>query len=1072
MPRLLAARSARARLAAAAEWVTLARSRHEQIWVVAPTRRAADDFVRDLGATLSEGLFGVHRTTLGQLAQRIAAPRLARQGMARLTGIGTEALVARALYQANGLVHFAPLVGLPGFSRALARTLSELRGTGLPLSAWSPQTQGEKELVHLLSRLETGTREARFADRHRIFLEATTEIEAGPERWRGGFLFLDLSPRANDERKLLGALAQRADDWCATVPAFDQAGLDRWQEDLPAPVDFLTEPGDTTLVRARAALFSEARSKGPEDGSLTLFAANGEHRECRHIARRILAEAKNNVGFDRMAVLLRTPETHQAMLADAFERANIPAFYTQSVRRPDLAGRALLALLGCAASGLSATGFAEYLSLGQVPPLPADAPPAPKKRWVPPKDDGQLSFATLLEAPPPPPVVTPDSASLGGTLQAPRAWEQLLVDAAVIGGHERWVRRLAGLLAERRRLMESADPGHRARYQREVQHLLHLQKFALPIIERLHLLPQRATWGRWRSELELLANQAMVAAQSFLEVLAELAPMDPVGPVDLAEVILVLTPRLSFLRQEPDGSRYGKVFVGAIEDALGRSFSVVFVPGLAEGQFPRRIGEDPLLGDDARARLYPELTTRADRLAEERGRLHIALGAAEDRFVGSYSGMDLAQGRARVPSLYALELFIAAEGRLPRTYELEQKARATVAEHARWPAPLSTADAIDEVEYDLAVLVPLLAQPELALGQGRYLFESATGPVAGPWVTALIDYERRSRPSWTAADGLRVQPGSLGNYRPTTKAYSPTGLQRFAACPYQFYLSEMLHLRPRDEALALEEIDPATKGRLFHEVQQQVFVALQSAGLLPVTEANLDQAQAALGRAFVATVSEAEDELVPAIGPVWRREMESLRVELTGWLQHVARNHRDWTPRHAELVFGLSNFGPKVRDPASVPQAAQVEGYRLHGAVDLVEARADGTLRITDHKTGKKPLLHALYVGGGEVLQPLGYALAVENVLGATVQSGRLYYCTQAGQHHVVEIPLDDDARAKWRQVMATIDQQLEQGFLPAAPRRGACAYCDQAAVCGPQAEQRADTKKEPQALSALRRLR
>ena len=46
-----------------------------------------------------------------------------------------------------------------------------------------------------------------------------------------------------------------------------------------------------------------------------------------------------------------------------------PAWFARGTSRPDPAGRAFLALLDCAVEGLSARRFAEYLSLGQVPPL-------------------------------------------------------------------------------------------------------------------------------------------------------------------------------------------------------------------------------------------------------------------------------------------------------------------------------------------------------------------------------------------------------------------------------------------------------------------------------------------------------------------------------------------------------------------------------------------------------------------------------------------------------------------------------------------------------------------------------
>ncbi len=148
--------------------------------------------------------------------------------------------------------------------------------------------------------------------------------------------------------------------------------------------------------------------------------------------------------------------------------------------------------------------------------------------------------------------------------------------------------------------------------------------------------------------------------------------MREVGPASLDEVYDVLSERLGFLRSEPPKRRYGRVFVGSIDEARGRSFDVVFLPGLAEGLFPRRALEDPLLLDEQRAGLG--LDQQDQRVARERMLMRSAAAAANSTFVVSYPRMDVAQARARVPSFYALEVLRAAEGRLPSLREFEKRA--------------------------------------------------------------------------------------------------------------------------------------------------------------------------------------------------------------------------------------------------------------------------------------------------------------------------------------------------------------------------------------------------------------
>ena len=69
------------------------------------------------------------------------------------------------------------------------------------------------------------------------------------------------------------------------------------------------------------------------------------------------------------------------------------------------------------------------------------------------------------------------------------------------------------------------------------------------------------------------------------------------------------------------------------------------------------------------------------------------------------------------------------------------------------------------------------------------------------------------------------------------------------------------------------------------------------------------------------------------------------------------------------------------------------------------------------------------------------------------------------------EVALDDAARAAAAQVARTVGAALEDAFLPAAPDRDACRWCDYRPVCGPYEELRVSRKHQP-GLAALSKLR
>jgi ATP-dependent helicase/nuclease subunit B len=1092
----------------------------ERVVLLGPSRAAADDFVHWLvaGGWSPRGLFGVERLTLDLLAGRITARSLAAAERAPISSLGAEALAAlvtdRCLAEGE-LARLAPVADTPRFPRRLRATLEELRLAGVEPDALRSLAGTGPDVARLLERYGDELVARGLADRADRLREAAAALDNGAGEWRGRpAVWLDLAPDSRLEASLLAAWARVAGPLLWTLPSRDTRAVAAARDVLGVEPEELDDaaPADR-LERVQRWIFQRDGASWPEqaDGApspeLVFFSAAGEGMECVEVARRIRDLAASGIPFDEMAIALRQPGAYLPLVEDALRRAGVEGHFARGTARPHAAGRAFLSLLACTLEGLSASRFAEYLSLGQVPPLEPDASPRPRAvPFVEPQGDQYLLFA--LESAPESASGAAEAAAAGaaedeevgevgeeegpapaGTLATPMYWERLLVDAAVVGGADRWRRRLRGLEAElERRIREVGDeePGRRAAIERDLVRLRRLRGFALPVVEALGALPDRARWGPWLERLRALAMLALRRPESVLAVLAELQPMAEVGPVTLAQVHQVLAERLGFLQERPTGRRHGKVFVSTIPELIGRSFEVVFVPALAEGIFPRPASEDPLLLDQARAELAAGLPDRNERLRRERMLLRIAVGAARSSLVVSYPRVDVAQGRSRVPSFYALDVLRAADGRVPALGDLAKRAAQASASRMGWPAPGDPAEAIDDAEYDLALLRPLLDRGEEdRRGRARFLLKTNRH-----LARSLHARARRWRSRWTYADGLVLadqthdEPGAasaaetaalLAGERLDARPYSPTALQNFAVCPYRFLLQAIHRLRPRLDVAGFEQLDPLTRGSIFHQMQFELSSELRAAGLLPVVPERigdvLDRADAVIER----VAARVEEELAPAIPRVWKSELDSLRNDLRGWLHRVAEEGAGWRPVHFELAFGLP-LG-EDRDPASSDQPVTVLGRaRLRGAIDLVEIDGGGErLRVVDHKTGRARDERDLVVGGGEVLQPLLYALAAEQILGGggrlQVVAGRLFYCTLRGGYKILEVPLDLRGRNAIGDVLTVVDGAIAGGFFPAAPREGACQWCDFRPVCGPNEELRL-RRKERSALESLEELR
>ena len=1114
---IVASTSASARLAAARRFLD-GRSPSSEIIVVGASRGAADDLVRAV-AVGKGATFGLVRFSLTELAASAAAAHLAGTRRAAGTQAGAEAIAARAVFDATSggeLTYFTPVASTPGFPKALARTVHELRLAGIrsnglrngPAGATESVAGATADIGRLLARIEEQLDRAAVDDRAALFGLAAEAWLGGAVRWAGRpVVLLDVPLDSRVEREFVRALVERAPDTLATVPDGDHFARQALLE-LGGTLEQVAEPPETAasdLATLRRYIFAAERPPARRRaGDVTLFSAPGEGREAVEIVRRVLDEAERGVRFDDMAVFLRAPQQYLGLLEHACARGGVPVYFDRGTKRPDPAGRAFLALVSCAVDGLSAKRFDEYLSLGQVPRISARQsdsvqPPPPDVifprdemyavRLAPDatresedasggvnEDDEQLA---KNEAPD-----SDDEAVVAGTLRSPWKWEELIVESAVVGGRTRadgkarWRRRLGGLAADfgfrvEELLKEEPESPRIARLRRDLKNLEHLRQFALPIVDELADWPERATWGEWLEHFGALATRALWRPTRVLETLADLRPMADIGPVTLEQARDVLHDRLVTLEWDPPARRYGRLFVGTPHQARGRRFRVVFVPGLAERLVPQRPREDPLLLDDRRRALNSALICQEDRGTTERLLLKIAIGAAVERLYLSYPRLDVAETRARVPSFYALDVVRAMTGRVPDYRALASEAADEGGARLAWPAPKDPGRAIDDLEHDLAVLKPLLdtRDPAGVRGHAHYLLglnEALRRSVISRWA--------RGRAGWSSSDGL-IKAGQgvqeiLASQRLNRRPYSLSALQRFSVCPYQFLLSAIHRLQPWDEPEPIVRMDPLTRGSLYHKAQAEFFRAMKTAGELPVTRAGLPRAVETLAAVVDRVAGEYAEKLAPAIDRVWRDEVADLRRDLGIWLQRLA-DAAPWEPAYFEFSFGLNDEG---RDPQSLRDPVTIErGFILRGSVDLIERRADlGVLRVTDHKTGRNRSTADLIVGGGAVLQPVLYSVAVEQGLQTKVVEGRLFYSTTVGGFAECPIEINDYSRGQGLEVLTIIDRAVEHGFLPAAPAARACTWCDFRSVCGPREEERVARKNHDKLadLEALRAMR
>ena len=108
------------------------------------------------------------------------------------------------------------------------------------------------------------------------------------------------------------------------------------------------------------------------------------------------------------------------------------------------------------------------------------------------------------------------------------------------------------------------------------------------------------------------------------------------------------------------GATGSGVFVASLVTAIGMEFDAVWILGMAEGAFPPRPIEDPLLPDGARRSLgNGKLPQRRDAVLDERRRYLAALAGGKHRYL-SYARTDPGARRGQRPAPWLLDAAASA----------------------------------------------------------------------------------------------------------------------------------------------------------------------------------------------------------------------------------------------------------------------------------------------------------------------------------------------------------------------------------------------------------------------------
>ncbi|GAB3953398.1 hypothetical protein GCM10029976_093490 [Kribbella albertanoniae] len=654
-------------------------------------------------------------------------------------------------------------------------------------------------------------------------------------------------------------------------------------------------------------------------------------------------------------------------------------------------------------------------------------------------------------------------------------WERMSRAAGVVRGDD-WDTRLARYAESERRTAdqeEAAEDPRPAAIRRALgnaERAERLHAFASELRRCLKTIAGLESWSALADGVlelfrDLLGDYASLpieeqyAAAAVEGSLRGLSTLDELGtPASLAVLRDVLD--LELQQSLPRVGTFGTgVLVAPLSASVGLAADIVYVVGLSEDLYPGRVHEDALLPHRVREAAAPELASFRDRLDEKQRHLLVAFSAGAKRVVASFPRGDLRRSSRRLPTRWLLGSMRELSG--------DHALAATAWDQGAYGDRLRTS----------ASYAGSLTTATMPASEQEWQVRSAA---AGLWlsdrvlVRAREMLRGRGSPAFTRFDGdLSGVPG-LPEYAVEDRIASPTSLEAYATCPHAYFVERLLQVEPLEAPEDLLVISPIQIGNLIHN-SVDAFVS-RLAGSLPSWGEPWSDEQRQLLLAVGADLADQfQAEGLTGHPRLWQRE----RLRILGDLMVLLADDDRWrASRDASVVASELRFGFDGEPPVEIPVPSG--RVLLRGSADKVDLGRDGTIYVTDVKTGGFSRYEGIEsdpVAGGTKLQLPVYAYAARARLGEpdTPVEASYWFVRRGGKR--IPVPLTPEVEARYVETLDVIVSSIAGGlFPPKAPEIPdflwvQCHYCNPDGLGHSEVRARWDRKRHDPTLERLVRL-
>lgn len=433
----------------------------------------------------------------------------------------------------------------------------------------------------------------------------------------------------------------------------------------------------------------------------------------------------------------------------------------------------------------------------------------------------------------------------------------------------------------------------------------------------------------------------------------------------------------------PVGTDKGRVLV--LDAAQVRSLDVqhLFLAGLSEASFPRVRRDDCLYSEAERKRLNEHglaLGHRSSHSQDEMLLFYQVVTRARRQLVLSYPAVS-AGGQPLFPSPYVSavrELFEAAA--LPPTH-VGQLDPVPPAESVLTARDLRLVATVEARQHRPALFCSMLDLP------------STSSAAANILAAAQMADARFHTRGFTNYEGLLRDAHNLAALREAfgrEYEFSATQLERYAACPFQFFLSDILKIEPLESPQVAT--DYLARGALVHDVLAALHQAAARDAAADAADFNTETIAAQFSALVQKKLGKAVDEsqLQQALIKIEKQLLEEWGTAYGGQLASYFGSFRElWDelprPAHFEVPFGnvrrRDDEDDRRLEPLTLRNGDEV--VRICGRIDRIDVgKSDERLvfNVIDYKSGGYARFGLEELALGQSLQLALYTLAVQRL--------------------------------------------------------------------------------------------